>query len=369
MTPAVYTLQIHLPDQQFISFDKNSDLLQLLSKIDFSKTMLTQFFRMNRTNPRAQNLKCLYRNFPEHFVWSGKYKEWTERKRRKVIGRMVTVSPKEGERYYLRLLLTHIAGPTSFEDLLTVNAQKLDSFREAALALGLLQSDAYIEETLQEAIAFQMPSSLRLLFATLLVRKVLQDINSSLEQMGKTITDFHFVSDDFTCDYTERLTKEIQSERSLAVTPKDLLLPQMLNSEQKHAYDLILAACFSLEGQAFFVDGPGGTGKTFLYRSLLATLRSQNHVAIAVTTSGIAASILPGGRTAHSRFKIPLDFSKGKSCQLSKQSSAAKLISESKLILWDEASMAKRDTIEAFDELLKDLMDSDLPFGGKVIVF
>nr|XP_027118299.1 uncharacterized protein LOC113735496 [Coffea arabica] len=27
--------------------------------------------------------------------------------------------------------------------------------------------------------------------------------------------------------------------------------------------------------------------------------------------------------------------------------------------------MAKRETIEAFDELLKDLMDSDLPFGGK----
>nr|XP_027093828.1 uncharacterized protein LOC113714241 [Coffea arabica] len=213
---------------------------------------------------------------------------------------MVTVSPKEGERYYLRLLLTHIAGPTSFEDLLTVNEQRLASFREAALALGLLQSDACIEETLQEAVAFQMPSSLRLLFATLLVycsptspkslwekfefefsadyhhqqpfhgfsspeirRKVLEDINSSLEQMGKSITDFHFVSDDFSCGYAERLTKEIESERSLTVAPEDLLLPQMLNSEQKHAYDLILAACFSLEGQAFFVDGPGGTDLPF----------------------------------------------------------------------------------------------------------
>ncbi|XP_071905593.1 uncharacterized protein [Coffea arabica] len=406
MTPAVYTLQVHLPDQQFVSFVKNSDLFQLLSKVDFSKTMLTQFFCMNKTNIKAQNLKCFYRDFPEHFVWSAKYKEWTERKRRKVIGRMVTVSPKEGERYYLRLLLTHIAGPTSFEDLLTVSEQRFASFREAALALGLLQSDAYIEDTLQEAVAFQMPSSLRLLFATLLVycspadprslwetfepelsadyhhhqpshglsspeirRKVLQDINNSLEQMGKNIADFHFVSGDFTCGYAERLTKEIENERSLAVAPEDLLLPQKLNFEQKHAYDVILKACFSFEEQAFFVDGPGGTGKTFLYRALLATLRSQNHVALAVATSGIAASILPGGRTAHSRFKIPLDFSKTKSCQLSKQSSAAKLLFESTLILWDEASMAKRETIEAFDELLKDLMDSDLPFGGKVVVF
>ncbi|XP_027093476.1 ATP-dependent DNA helicase PIF1-like [Coffea arabica] len=187
--------------------------------------------------------------------------------------------------------------------------------------------------------------------------------------MGKSIADFHFVSDELSPGYTERLTKEIESKRNLVVPPDDLLLPQMLNSNQKLAYDLIIKACSSLEGQAFFVDDFGGTDKTFLYRALLATLRSQNHVALAVATFGIAASILPGVRTAHSRFKIPLDFSKTKSCQLSKQSSAAKLISESKLILWDEASMAKRDTIEAFDKLLKDLMDSDLPFGGKVIVF
>ncbi|XP_027157966.1 ATP-dependent DNA helicase PIF1-like [Coffea eugenioides] len=142
-----------------------------------------------------------------------------------------------------------------------------------------------------------------------------------------------------------------------------------LNCEQKHAYDLILAACFSGQGKAFFVDGPGGTGKTFLYRSLLAALRSQGYIAIAIATSGIAASILPGGRTAHSRFKIPLDFSKNKACQLSKQSSVAKLLFECKLIVWDEASMAKRETIEAFDDLLRDIMDSGFPFGGKVVVF
>ncbi|XP_027102740.2 uncharacterized protein [Coffea arabica] len=142
-----------------------------------------------------------------------------------------------------------------------------------------------------------------------------------------------------------------------------------LNAQQKYAYDTILQTCFASQGHSFFIDGPGGTGKTFLYRSLLATLRSQGYIAIAVATSGIAASILPGGRTAHSRFKIPLDFSKNRTCQLSKQGSVARLLSESKLILWDEASMAKRETIEAFDDLLRDIMESELPFGGKVVVF
>ena len=66
-----------------------------------------------------------------------------------MIGRLVSVNPREGERYYVRLLLNHIPGPISFQDLLTVHDKKMKSFREAALALGLLQSDTYIEETLE----------------------------------------------------------------------------------------------------------------------------------------------------------------------------------------------------------------------------
>lgn len=387
MTPAVYSLQVHLPDHQYVSFDQNSDLSQLLKNIDFSKTMLIEFFRMNRVNKKAQDLKYLYREFAEHFVWTPGKRKWTERSKQKVIGRLVTVKPSEGDRYYLRLLLSHVRAPTSFDDLLTVNECRMNSFRETALHLGLLESDSYIEETLEEAVGFQMPSSLRFLFVTLLLhcaptnpsllwekfemklsrdfklaqthhstaeirRKVLLDINRSLQQMGRHISEYKLVADDISLNCYESMTKEMDCERSIAVSPEDLLIASKLNAEQKCAYDLILETVFSSKGQSFFVDGPGGTGKTFLYRSLLATLRSQGYIAIAVATSGVAASILPGGRTAHSRFKIPLDFSRNKTCQLSKQSSMARLIIQCKLFLWDEASMAKRDGIEAFDELL-----------------
>nr|XP_027082661.1 uncharacterized protein LOC113704998 [Coffea arabica] len=406
MTPAVYSLQVHLPGHQYVSFNQDFDLSQLLEKIDFSKTMLTEFFRMNRVNNKAQNLRCLYKDFAQHFVWTPAKRKWTERSKQKVIGRLVTVKPSEGDRYYLRLLLSHVRAPTSFDDLLTVNGCKLASFRAAALELGLLDSDSYIEATLEEAAGFQMPSSLRFLFATLLLhcapanpsllwekfevelsrdferaqvqahcsaaeirRKVLFDINRSLQHMGRHISEYRLVADDVTFSCHESMTKEVDSEKSIVVSPEDLLISSKLNAEQKHAYDLILQTVFSSKGQSFFIDGPGGTGKTFLYRSLLATLRSQGYIAIAVATSGVAASILPGGRTAHSRFKIPLDFFRNKTCQLSKQSSMAHLIIQCKLFLWDEASMAKKETIEAFDELLKDLMETADPFGGKVVVF
>ncbi|PHU12059.1 hypothetical protein BC332_18989 [Capsicum chinense] len=80
----------------------------------------------------------------------------------------------------------------------------------------------------------------------------------------------------------------------------------------------------------------GGNGKTFLYRALLATIRSKGLIALATVTSGVAASILPGGRTAHSRFKISINIDEQFSCNISKQSSLAFLIRDAKLIVWDE---------------------------------
>ncbi|XP_027122061.2 uncharacterized protein [Coffea arabica] len=406
MTPSVYTLQLHLPGEQVVSFHKNTNLSNLVDSTDFTKTMLTEFFAMNGRSKQARKLKCLYREFPEYFVWHPNKKKWTCRKRRKVIGRVVTVRPNEGERYFLRLLLSHVRAPKSFDQLLTVDGQLASSYREAAFRMGLLQSDTYIEDTLDEATAFHMPCSLRALFVMLLVfctpsnpiklwekyeadlssdlertssitgcdsnyvrRCVLQDINRSLEQMGKHVRDYHLVPDSFLFTEHERLTKEIESEQSVRCTEDDLLTVSRLNAGQQAAYSAIMSEIFLPNGKSFFVDGPGGTGKTFLYRALLATLRTHGHIALAVASSGVAASILPGGRTAHSLFKLPLDASATKACQISKQSSTAKLIVMAKLILWDEASMAKRDAIEAFDLLLRDIMDSDKPFGGKVVVF
>ena len=64
----------------------------------------------------------------------------------------------------------------------------------------------------------------------------------------------------------------------------------------------------------FFGDGPGGTGKTFLYSMLLASVRARGGIALSVATSGIAALLLDGSKTAHSRFKIPIQLDDGSTC-------------------------------------------------------
>ena len=97
-----------------------------------------------------------------------------------------------------------------------------------------------------------------------------------------------------------------------------MALSDTLNKEQRAAYNEIMSSIDTKDGGLFFVDGPGGTGKTYLYRALVATIRSQKKIDVATATSGVTASIMPGGRTAHSRFKIPLTIDNGAFCTFTK---------------------------------------------------
>lgn len=51
-------------------------------------------------------------------------------------------------------------------------------------------------------------------------------------------------------------------------------------------------------GGAFFLDAPGGSGKTFLLNIILVYVRQKGDIALAVAGSGIAATLLTLGRTA-----------------------------------------------------------------------
>ncbi|XP_019265712.1 PREDICTED: uncharacterized protein LOC109243256 [Nicotiana attenuata] len=179
---------------------------------------------------------------------------------------------------------------------------------------------------------------------------VLNHINDILHSMGRDINEFNLVAETIRSSKMENEAKEVYFERNIIVSDEDLLLHRKLKIEQNMGYDAILDRVFGNKSGAFFIDGPGGS-------------------ALATTTSGVAASILPGGRTAHSYFKFPINVDEKFSCNISKQSSLACLIRDAKLIVWDEVSMAKKNMIEALDSLLKDLMDTNMLFGGKVIIF
>ncbi|PWZ58852.1 ATP-dependent DNA helicase PIF4 [Zea mays] len=401
-SPSVMQLQLHLPNMHMVTFHERQMVERVVNRPGADRSMITAYFEANKLYEEARGI--LYRDFPEWYTWQ-QGKVWQRRKRNTggQVGRIVSALPSEGERFYLRLLLNHVTGATSYVDLRTVDGDTLPSFREAAQRRGLLEADNTIDECLNEAALYQMPSALRRLFATILVfcepndvaelwqrhldtmsedyhritqskshlqQMVLIDIRNMLQSMGKDIKTFPLPAIIDRYDDSQGIDREIYEEEIIEATAEDVALQETLNEEQKSAYEKILSVVDTSNGGVFFVDGPGGTGKTYLYKALLAVLRSQDKIAVATATSGVAASIMPGGRTAHSRFKIPLTIDDGAICTFTKQSGTSKLLQKASLIIWDEASMAKRQSIEALDNSMRDIMGRpDLPFGGKTIVF
>ena len=86
--------------------------------------------------------------------------------------------------------------------------------------------------------------------------------------------------------------------------------------------------------KSFFVYGYGGTGKTFVWGTLSAALRSKGEIVLNVASSGISSLLLPDGRTAHSRFAIPLNPDEDSTCNIKQGSHLAELIIKCKLIIW-----------------------------------
>ena len=84
--------------------------------------------------------------------------------------------------------------------------------------------------------------------------------------------------------------------------------------------------------------------------------------------------LLPRGRIAHSRFKIPFDITETAVCAVKRGTMLAELIQAASLVIWDEAPMTNRCCFEALDRTMKDILSEHkpgnamLPFGGKPVI-
>ncbi|XP_057250598.1 uncharacterized protein LOC125497908 [Beta vulgaris subsp. vulgaris] len=113
----------------------------------------------------------------------------------------------------------------------------------------------------------------------------------------------------------------------------------------------------SQEGGVFFIYGYGGTGKTYVWKTLCAAVRKMREIVLPVASSGIASLLLPRGRTARSRFGIPLNVTENSICVgIRPGSYLADLLIKTKLIIWDEVPMMHKYCFEALDRSLRDIM-------------
>lgn len=167
--PSVVRLAVHLPGEQTVTFDQGSDIHEV-AEIG-RETTLTAWFKHNAEDGAGRHL--VYADYPSLFRWDSGMLRWVKRKREdrdKTIGRVFFVSPRAGELYYLRLLLHHVPGATSFENLRCSPSGDLqETFQEACRSRGLLNDDKEWRECLREAAGVVNAPQLRSLFAAQVV--------------------------------------------------------------------------------------------------------------------------------------------------------------------------------------------------------
>jgi hypothetical protein len=174
---------------------------------------------------------------------------------------------------------------------------------------------------------------------------------------------------------SNRLILEELSYDRTQLAVESVHMHMSLNVQQRQIYDQVIQAVYRRQPFAYFVSGHGGTGKTFLWNAILATLRSQDHIVLAVASCGVASLLPPGGHTAHSRFKIPLDIHESSTCGIGRGTMLAGLVTRASLIIWDEAPMSHKYCFEALDRSLRDILSTEDPkngsllFGRKPILF
>jgi DNA replication protein DnaC len=143
---------------------------------------------------------------------------------------------------------------------------------------------------------------------------VLKDIDDIVSSMDKDIRDYGLSELDDQDAEQGYHNREVREQYSLGVNEVDLKGVHNLNLKQLSGFTEIIDHMINRKGRLFFVDGPGGTGKTFLYKCLIAIVHSEGLISVATTTSRIATSIMLGGHNAHSVFKIPIKISDGSIC-------------------------------------------------------
>ncbi|CAH1428475.1 unnamed protein product [Lactuca virosa] len=137
--PSVVRLPFDLLNQQQILYGEDDDIDDVLDKPSVAASKFTSWMDCNAIDNEARELTFV--EFPTKFIWILNGRFWKRRKVGKAIGRIHSVSPNLGETYFLRIPLNKVKGPTSFDEIRTVNGETHSSFRDACYALGLLDDD------------------------------------------------------------------------------------------------------------------------------------------------------------------------------------------------------------------------------------
>ena len=417
-SPNVYKLPLHLENDQTVFLPADRPVTREEVKQPPPPDKLDCFFKLNQEDEEARQF--VYPDIVKAYRWVPKKGEtpahWAKRKRGDVneetglresmtVGRIPMVPMGRSDLYHLRLLLVNVAGPTSYEALRTLeDGTVCDTYQQACVARNLVDNDDLIRETIEEVREVAFGRHLRQLFCTILVyhtpanslalwedpenqRALVEDfrrksrseniteihLHQALSQMqqilagmGRTMQEFNLPLPDHTLlNQREPLSVQMEKDWDRDALRREVEEKiELLNPEQRDVFDKVTDSVENNLGKVFSLNAGGGTGKTFTTQLILKAVRAAGKVALATATSGIAAQLLDGGRTVHSRFKVPIKMDKDKSHTCNFDSQTREVMKVASLIVIDEVTMGNREVFECVDLSLRNLM-LDLKLEGR----
>ncbi|XP_050887974.1 uncharacterized protein LOC127093115 [Lathyrus oleraceus] len=243
----------------------------------------------------------------------------------------------KGQRINIQQIYFEVC-PRIYDDIKIVNNFKYDTFRDVCFAMGFIGDDKEFIAAITEASKW----------------------GSELSLSDEEITNLTLIK-------IEKLLQK--NRRSLS---NYLRLPKPIGYMNRGMCSDQSSISWRIK-EVVFLYGYGETGKTYMRHTLASYTNLQKHICLTVASFEIALISLPGGRTTHSMFKIPIPMLESSTCGIEQKCDCAKLLNISKLIIWDEALMAHKYCFEALDKTLKDIMygskSSNIIFGGKIVVF
>ena len=416
-TPSVQVLKVHLPEQVSLRSKTHVACSQLQryffrpSGAHFEDLTYGEYFLKYSVYPNP--LKTKDRPFfkdlcpPSHGKQYWVYKR--DETKTKTIARLPMMTPKAGEKYYLRMLLANFPA-RSFADLKQVEGTTYPTFQEAATKCGLLSTENEMKLAMKEAFKSGSTAySLRNLFVTFTTdghptiellktpkyremlwsdcdpknryNDLLNKLSDRFDQLGYSLEQFELpIPESPENEITKQLaTFDPQQQK----TKLKQILEEAFSSEQRDIYGKITHTLRrSLEhpdeSYVMYIDGKSGRGKTHLLKTIALFIRAQGKIALTCGTTGKAALHLEGGRTAHNLFKIPVkptglpeeQMGWEQPCDISINSPRAELIRESMAILWDEWPSANKRDVQKVNDLCKNITGKhNLLFGGIPMIF
>uniref|UniRef100_A0A914EJL1 ATP-dependent DNA helicase n=1 Tax=Acrobeloides nanus TaxID=290746 RepID=A0A914EJL1_9BILA len=308
---------------------------------------------------------------------------------------LISVGQK-GSKLEAWLLLLHVKGATSFYELKDVEGVHYSTYKQACVARNLTYDDEQWFAGLREHREFKMPRAMRTFFCLILmygepvdpkklweefkedlsedfirkaeregcfskeeaILKAYRIIAYTLENEAPEGRKFNYWVVNFKMDKVDRFEDEeflVQVTKDEAIGEGERLF-SMLNEKQRKAVNAIMN---SVEGKGkqrcFFIDGPGGTGKTFIYKTLYYLLQGRQKRIRNMATTGIAATLLPEGMTAHKTFALDVPLRPDSVSRISSGTIKGNVLAATDVFFLDEAPMMPKYGIENMDDKLREL--------------